>query len=270
MTMQEPSGTGRVKIGEYFYLTAPVPVHFPDREVVPESKRHLEVRTALYQFLKLAFADRAAVGSEQFVYWDPTDPRQCLAPDVFVRFGAPDEMFGIWKLWQRGAPHVAIEVVAPSGGPRDESDRNWDAKLDRYRRMGVAELVRFDPEVDGGLLRIWDSVDDDLVERQVTGRVAQSKQLPGFWVVTQDPELGPMLRLSHDELGQRLYPTPVEREAEARQREVEARQREAEGRQREAEGRQREAEGRQREHEARLAAERRVRELEAELRRQRK
>jgi len=54
---------------------------------VPEGRRHFEQRTLLCQILKLAFGDRATIGSDQLVYWDPTDPRQCLAPDAFVRLG---------------------------------------------------------------------------------------------------------------------------------------------------------------------------------------
>jgi hypothetical protein len=54
---------------------------------VPESKRHLRQRTTLYQVLVLAFRERAAIGCDQFVYWDPTELRQCLARDAFVRWG---------------------------------------------------------------------------------------------------------------------------------------------------------------------------------------
>ena len=70
-----------------------LPVHFPDSAEVPEHRRHLRLRTLLFQFLELAFADVAAVGSEQFVYWDPTDPRACLAPDAFVQLGQPESSF---------------------------------------------------------------------------------------------------------------------------------------------------------------------------------
>ena len=58
-------------------------VHFPVEAEVPESKRHLQLRTLLFQFLELAFAKEAAIGCDQFVYWDPTEPRVCLAPGAF-------------------------------------------------------------------------------------------------------------------------------------------------------------------------------------------
>jgi Uma2 family endonuclease len=206
------------------YLRTPVPVHFPEAALVPESKRHLDQRTALYQILTFAFRDRALIGSDQFVYWDPTDPRQCLAPDVFVRFGAPDEQFRSWKVWERGAPDVAVEILSAG----DERDRNFDDKLERYRRLGVRELVVFDPEADSPTLRLWDAVEGDLVERELDGLTAPSLCLPGTWVIIDD-----LLRLAHPD-GAKLFPTPAEYERELR-----------------------------------AAAEQRVRDLEAELRRTR-
>jgi hypothetical protein len=84
----------------------------------------------------------------------------------------------------------------------------------------VRELVRFDPESEPASLRIWDAIDQDLVERDGVERTAPSRYLPGSWVVIDDPEQGPLLRLSQDDEGQHFYPTPVER-AEQRVRELE-------------------------------------------------
>lgn len=192
---------------ELRYVRPPVPLEFPAADEVPETKRHLKLRTLLFELLDLAFADRAALGSDQFVYWDPTDPKACLAPDAFVRLGQPDFLFRSWKAWEHGAPHVAVEIINAA----DERDRDWEAKLGRYRRLGVSELVRFDPEVEQGSLRTWDLVEQDLVERQLSGASARSRYLPGYWVVANDAALGPTLRLSHDELGHELYPTRADR-----------------------------------------------------------
>ena len=195
---------------------APNELRFPDEETVPETKRHLEIRTALYQALQLALGDRAAIGSDQFVYWDPTDPRQCLAPDIFVRLGVADHPFRSWKVWEHGAPQLAVEVISAS----DDRDRDWGAKLDRYRRLGVVELVRFDPENAVQAIRIWDVLDGNLVER-AHEQTVRSNVLSAFWVVVSDPMVGPTLRLSHDPQGQSLFPTRAER-AELRVKELEA------------------------------------------------
>jgi Uma2 family endonuclease len=203
------------------YLRAPVPLHFPVSELVPETKRHLRQRTTLWQILELAFREHAAIGCDQFVYWDPTDPRQCLAPDAFVRLGVPDEQFKTWKVWERGAPDIAVEILSAS----DERDRLLEEKLEKYRRLGVRELVFFDSERDPPALRVWGSVDGDLVERAVDGTLVRSQCLPATWVVVPDDECGALLRLGRDADGKDLFPTPAELE---RGKRVQAEQRIAE------------------------------------------
>ena len=219
------------------YLRAPVPVHFPDSDSVPESGVHLRLHTALWSMIRLALGDRATVGSDQFLYWDPTDPKRCLAPDVLVWVGAPDRPFPSWKVWERGAPHLCIEVVSES----DARDRAWERKLGAYRQSGVHELVRFDGEDKERPLRLWDRVQGDLVEREVsTSELERADTLGLFWLVEASPELGLMLRLARDSAGRDRLLT----DDEARRAEAEAHRAEAEGRR---------------------AADARVQELEAEL-----
>jgi len=193
--------------GDLQYLQAAESLNFPESEEVPETKLHLKLRTLLFELLELAFAERASIGSDQFIYWDPTDPKACLAPDAFVRWGEPDRMFRSWKVWERGAPQLAVEVISVD----DQRDRDWEAKLVRYRRLGILELVRFDPEQEADPLRIWDNVGADLVERVVTAVPTKSLVLPGHWIVVKDPKLGITLRLSRDEQGRDLYATKAER-----------------------------------------------------------
>jgi Uma2 family endonuclease len=207
MVMATPSRATDAPPPALRYVREPAPLYFPESELVPESKRHLEQRTAIYQILTSAFRERATIGSEQFVYWDPTDPRQCIAPDAFVRLGVPDQIFPSWKVWERGAPDVAVEIISNDEG----RDGPWEQKLERYRRMGVRELVRFDPTREPATLHVWDAYDGDLVERTLGGLVAPSRCLPGAWVVVADPFLGTMLRLSMDQEGKQLLMTAAER-----------------------------------------------------------
>ena len=187
------------------YLTAPRVIAFPTGARVPETKRHLKIRTALYAILEHELRDRAMIGSEQFVYWDPTDPSQCLAPVAFVRLGAPDELFDSWKVWERGSPHLAVEIVSGS----DASDAVWAPKLRKYHRLGVREVVRFDPETR--TLRIWNYIEGDLVERAlVDGRAAECVPLGLFWVVAPDGASEVLLRLARDDSGKDLLPTSEE------------------------------------------------------------
>jgi Uma2 family endonuclease len=237
---QRRTDSGAVTIGRFRYVRAPRPLHFPEHEQVPETKWHLELKTLVYQFLKLAFADQAQIGCDQFVYWDAANPRVCLAPDAFLRFGGPDELFGSWKVWERGAPHVAVEIISD----HDARDRNWEAKLLHYRQLGVKELVRFDPDAAEQKLQLWQRIEHDLVEREVRTEPVRSDVLPGYWLVVEDAKLGPSLRLSHDEHGKELFLAPSE--ADAKRIEADAKRIEADAKRIEADAK-------------------RIRELEAEL-----
>jgi Uma2 family endonuclease len=242
--------------GERRYLRQPIPLIFPTDEEVPEHKLHVELRTALYQLIRLALRDRVIVGTEQFVYFDASDPQRRLAPDVMVWVGAPDEIFGAWKVWERGAPHVAVEIVSPSDAPPGP----WRKKLERYVQCGVPELVRFDPIAKSKRLRIWDRIDGDLVERDVSSQAGHLCDALGlYWCLTVDPTLGLMLRLSRDSAGLELLPTLEEAQlaAQAQTLEAQARQHQAEAQAHQAEAQARQAEARVRELEAELASARR-------------
>lgn len=209
---------------------------------MPETKRHLTLRTALYDVLMTALAERASVGSDQFVYWNARDPGRCLAPDAFVKLDVPDSPFPSWKTWERGTPELAIEILSDS----DDRRGAWEDKLERYHELGIRELVAFDADADeGARLRIWDRIDDDLVERAIDGDAAASTTLGAHFVVgTIGGAVA--LRIADDRDGTRPWPTSSE--VEARARETETRAREAADR-------------------ARAEAEARIAALEEELRR---
>jgi hypothetical protein len=243
----------------FIYARPPAPLYFPTEELVPEGKRQLNLRTALYLVLQDAFAATDAIGSDQFVYWDPTDPKKCLAPDVFVKRGVPDTQFELWKVWERGAPDLAVEIVSKSDRPADD----WETKLSRYHASGIAELVRFDPLDAVQPIRVWDCFEGDLVERAAGAPALRAcVALDLWWVVVEHPVFGPTLRLARDREGRTLLPTPDEERVRLAQELAEERKARAlaehellmekharmlaEDKLREgAEGRQREAEGRQ-------------------------
>lgn len=200
------------------------PLHFPERQSMPESKTHLTLRTFLFQLLRFALGPDHSVGSEQFVYWNAADPRRSLAPDAFVKLGVPDAQFGTWKTWEHGAPDLAIEIVSPS----ESAGADWDEKLARYLECGVNELVRFDPAAEEGTrLRVWDRLDGDLVERAVEGDRAPCLTLGRAWVVDRVDVEPVGLRLADATTGalvldRREAETKAREVAEARVRELEA------------------------------------------------
>ncbi len=169
------------------------PLHFPTDATVPETKRHLELRTLLFLFLKHNFAGRAIIGCDQFVYFRATDPRKCVAPDGFIRLGRPDITFDSWKTWEHGAPELCIEIASESDA------RSWEDKLAAYNELGVLELVRLDPDaVAEHQLSVWDRLDGDLVERIVEGTRTPCLTLGGRWCVLPYGEYRAALRLEDD------------------------------------------------------------------------
>jgi Uma2 family endonuclease len=191
------------------YKRAPRPLHFREALKVPESRRHMAMRTLLYQVLSRAFGDRAAVGSDQFVYFRGDDPRRSLAPDAFVRLGATNENFATWKTWERGAPDLAIEIVS-------QVNRRNDLKLQEYAELGVRELIWFDQEAEvGARLRVWDRHEGDLVERVIEEDRTPSVVLGGTWFIGPSPMDPVSLRLL--DAGGQLLLSSEEYEARARE-----------------------------------------------------
>lgn len=195
--------------GDHLYVKAPKRVFFRSEETfeeaAPETKRHLEARTTLYLLMREALAG-AAVGSDQFVYFDPEDPRKCLSPDVSAKLDCTDNTFGNWKVWERGAPDVAVEIVSASARPEQE----WSDKLQRYKSSGVRELVRFDLEEKNLPIRVWDRVEGDLVERAHQDPKLRECTALGLWWTMAPSAYGPLLRLARDQEGRQLLPTPDE------------------------------------------------------------
>ncbi|HEY2516869.1 MAG TPA: Uma2 family endonuclease, partial [Polyangiaceae bacterium] len=238
---------------ELRYVRAPEPVEFPVEEEVPEGFDHLIVRTFLFRLLSFALGREHTVCSEQFVFWDASNGKRRLAPDVFVCINYPQpEHLGSWQTWQgRRAPDVAIEIVSPNEG----DGTTWEEKIERYHQLGVTELVRFDPaQTEGKRLRVWDRVKGDLVERQIGADRTPCLALGLSWTVCPIPApTGELvgLRLVDDE--GRVLLTQEETEAK--------------GRAEEAKGRAAAEARADAEAAARAIAEARVRELEEELRR---
>lgn len=118
------------------HRTEPRPLHFPVEEKVPESAIHLQLRTFLFLLLEYVLEGRAVVGSDHFVYFDASDPRRCVAPDVFVRWGSEPsgEPVTSWKIWERGVPELCVEIDSEGDEP------TWSRRLAHYRALGTRRL----------------------------------------------------------------------------------------------------------------------------------
>lgn len=207
------------------YLERPVPLVFPESADVPESQLHLDLRTLLYWLLSEYLGETHTVGSDQFVYWDAADPKCCTAPDVYVKCSPPGERVHVWKVWERGAPDVAVEIVSDS----DASPYDWTNKLNVYQSLGVSELVRLDLVTENASkLRVWNRIDGVLTERVVDSQVAPSLVLDLDWVLAPAPFAGSSntlalaLRIAKPGNPQALVLTPPEaRKADALARKAE-------------------------------------------------
>lgn len=232
----------------------PRPVHYPISDGKPLSDSGLNVRVMEYAFatFDMAFADQpdVYVSMDNFVYYEQGNPKAVVAPDVFlVRGAAKTPPRDSWMVWVEGVPPtLVIEVISPSTKGRDAL-----AKRAIYEQVGVTEYVLFDthnryiqPPLQ--LLRLTD------------GRYTEVAPDAEGWVLSE--VLGMRLRFEHGDLrfydaatgAQVLSPREAADLATARVQ---------------AETARAEAEAARAEAEAARAtvAERRVADLEAELRR---
>ena len=197
------------------YVRPIQPVDFPSSAAeweMPESKRHHRLCALLVEILRNAFKTRHNIGADQFVYYDASNPRRCLAPDAFIKLGTPDEDFASWKTWERGTPELCVEILSPS----DSGEKlTWEQKLEGYHALGTRELVAFDIDAPvGERLRVWDRVAEDLVERVVVNEQARCVSLGLDWVVVAADEQPAALRLADHGV---LLPTGEEAQCAAKE-----------------------------------------------------
>lgn len=173
-----------------------------------QSRRHFLMCKALYEVLVAAVGRDSTVSCDLSHYFDAANPERKLAPDGAVKFGVAPEPVDSWKVWERGAPELAFEILSPSDSPERWT---FEEKLARYRAMGVLELVVFD--ADGGTgkrLRVWDRMDGDLVERTVVDEKTPCITLDAFLVVAPVHDLPACVRVARDAAGNELVPTESE------------------------------------------------------------
>ena len=126
------------------------PLEYPasDGNPMAETKRHMIATVDAWQRLEHYFRDRldVFVGADQLVYYAEGDPRQSVAPDVFVVLGAPKlPPRDTWRVWEEGGktPDFVLEITS---GRTRRADEGRKRRL--YQRLGVGEYWQYDPTGD--------------------------------------------------------------------------------------------------------------------------
>ena len=241
-------------------LPAPAAVEYPssDGQPIAETDHQRTPLTYAVEALRHHFRDRTDVyvSGNLFIYYREGDPQAVVAPDVFVVVGAHSADRSIYRLWKEPkGPDFVLEITSRSTRREDQV-----SKRELYRSLGVREYWQYDPT-------------DDYLEPPLQGlelvagdyRPLPARELSDGTRQAASAVLGLELRLS--ERGLRFRDPRTGRDLPNLAEETEARQNAESRLARETEARRRETEARKREAEARKAAEARVAELEARLRR---
>ena len=194
-------------------------VYYPESDGQPVAETDVH-RTLMFELIGMLQAffrtdPHVYISGNLFFYYQEGDPRQVVAPDVFVVHGVRNQPRRIYKLWEEGVvPAVVFELTSRS--TRREDLRS---KYDLYERLGVTEYFLFDPL-------------DEYLRPPCQGyRLRQGRYRPqvpaedgSLWSVALGLALhgrGEQLRL-YDPAGQRWLPTPQEAEERAQEAEERA------------------------------------------------
>jgi Uma2 family endonuclease len=215
------------------------------------------------------------VGADQYFYWEQYNPRECVAPDVYVLPGvASGAAMGAWKVWETGCvPSFALEVVS------QDVDKDYLTSPAKYGRLGVEELVVFDPDYalspTRSRFQVFRKSKRGLLRVEATNADRVKSKILGCHLRAVGVGDNRRVRIGTGFNGETLLPTDAEarEQAEADREQAEADREQAEARAQEqragrerAEAGREQAEATSRDLAAQLDAERSARaQLEAEL-----
>jgi Uma2 family endonuclease len=113
-----------------------------DGQPMAETTLHRVVMSDVIGGLERRFADTPDVwvGGNLFLYYEKGNPQKSVAPDVLLARGVGKSDRDVYLLWEETVPSLIFEIT--SRKTRREDTRT---KKDLYERLGVAELVLFDP-----------------------------------------------------------------------------------------------------------------------------
>ncbi|AKT40935.1 Uma2 family endonuclease [Chondromyces crocatus] len=165
----------------------------------------------------------AFVGADQFFYWEQYNPSEGIAPDVYVLLGvSPSTRVSAWKVWEtQQRPSFAFEVVS-----HDVQKDHLGAPA-KYGRLGVEELIVFDPDHRDSSSRVrWQVFRRSprgFLRVEATSADRVHSEALGCWLRVVGEEGNTRVRLAIGPDGDELLPTDAEARtvAEAKQHRLE-------------------------------------------------
>ena len=260
---------------------APVAIEYPTEDGVPMAETDAQAIPLIYAVAGLRDYFRrypdVYVSGNLLIYYEEGNVKASVAPDTFVVFGVPDRIRPIYKVWEEGkSPDFVLEITS-----RHTRHRDQGPKRELYESLGVREYWQYDPTGDylqpplRGLRLVRGEYEALPETRLGDGSLVMYSAVLGLEVRIEEGEL----RFHDPETGRNIRTLTESNEAwerselarersELAQQQAELAQQQAELAQQQAEARlEREAAARRQEAAARQAAEERVAELEALLRR---
>lgn len=113
-----------------------------DGQPMAETTLHRVVMSDVIEGLERRFAGTPDVwvGGNLFLYYEKGRPEKSVSPDVLLARGVGKRLRDTYMLWDETVPSLVFEIT--SRKTRREDART---KKDLYERLGVTELVLFDP-----------------------------------------------------------------------------------------------------------------------------
>ena len=107
-----------------------------------ESNTHRKLRAYAVGALEIHYAARPGffAASDMGLLFERGNPAAVMAPDLLVSLGAGSRDRASYKLWQEPVPDLVMELLSPKTWQRDV-----EAKPGIYEDLGVREFWLFDP-----------------------------------------------------------------------------------------------------------------------------
>ncbi len=244
-----------------------VEIEYPESDGKPmaETEWHIEAIIRMRSMLKHRYLNKQVyIGSDLLVYYTKGNPKDSIAPDVFAAFDCDPKARGIFKVWEeQRVPDVVFEFTSRSTASEDKHN-----KPNLYAQIGVKELFLFDPT-------------GEFLSPQLQGfRFAQGKPLPmephngQFFSDILNVHLSSIadslsvnqsrLRLIDATTGEEVL-TGEESERHAKEEERHSKEKERRAKEEERRAKEEERRAKEDEREKRIAAEKLVEQLQAEL-----